>query len=157
MQSPITRRNALTTVAALAAVPAVPFAALASMPDPVAAEAGRPATQAEWAAMNFEPWTGDDPKAWKPPTTSAAWWEELQPVLRTIAIAHAMLFKTKAELMELADSLSEEAGQETMDLFLHTTKWLEAMTSIVSGAEARFLCAGATINEEAGMTDEASS
>ena len=113
----------------------------------------RPATAAEMAAMNFEPWSPEDLEAFTPPS-NAEFDETAHAHLPTLRIAWLTLGKTKPELVEMLRKIDNEIGGELMDGFISATAFFKQSLTILENAEARILCAGSVIEIEDGQDDE---
>jgi hypothetical protein len=105
-----------------------------------------PATVAEFAALEFEPWQHKADE-WTPPTNEE--WERLaNPHLITIRIAWLILHKSKAELVDMVAELFDDEGDvgpETFERLHDTAEWLRGLLKLVRGAEARLCAAGAVL------------
>jgi hypothetical protein len=113
----------------------------------------RPATAAEMAAMNFEPWSAEDLEEFKPPS-NVEFDKLAQAHLPTVRIAWLMLAKTKPELVETLRKIDNEIGRELMFGFIAATAFFKQSLTILENAEARILCAGSVIEIEDGEDDE---
>jgi len=133
-------------IAAAITLPAVP--AIADVPT---LDDEGPLTAEQTAAFEFEPWVRE-PGGWTPPTGA-----KLEtPCLVTLRIAHAFMFKTKAELIEILDAIDEEAGQALFEGFRYTVQYFKMLLTILEAAEARIICAGSVIElREMGKRSEA--
>jgi hypothetical protein len=113
----------------------------------------RPATAAEMAAMNFEPWSAEDLEALKPPSNDE--FDKLAHAhLPTVRIAWLTLAKTKPELVEMLLKIDNEMGRELMNGFISATEFFQQALTILEKAEARILCAGSVIEIEEGEDDQ---
>jgi hypothetical protein len=84
----------------------------------------RPATAAEMAAMNFEPWSPEDLEAFKPPSNDE--FDKMAHAhLPTLRIAWLILAKTKPELVEMTRKINNEVGVELMDGFISATEFFK--------------------------------
>jgi len=98
-------------------------------------------TEAEIAAIEFEPWVHVTDE-WTPPTDEE-WANLANPHLVTIRMAWMALYKTKPELVELVDGLHKEGILEPlMDSLNETSKWFEGLCMIAKSALGRMCSAG---------------
>jgi hypothetical protein len=107
----------------------------------------RPATAAEMAAMNFEPWSPEDMEAFKPPS-NVEFDKMAHAHLPTLRIAWLTLAKTKPELVEMTRKIDNEIGVELMDGFISAIAFFKQALTLLEKAEARILCAGAVMEIE---------
>jgi hypothetical protein len=106
----------------------------------------RAATTDELAAFDFEAWA-HKPDEWVPPSNEE-WAQLANPYLVTIRIAWTMLYKTKPEVMKFIDGIDEETGSQLMNGFIETINFFKGALEILEAAEARILCAGASMIEQ---------
>jgi hypothetical protein len=111
----------------------------------------RPATAEEWASINFEPWAHADDE-WTPPTNEE-WREAAKTHLVTVRLAWAMLYRTKAELVEGLKDLGDECGNQMMDDFASAIHFFESTAKILNLAQTRIICAGTVLEVEGGADD----
>jgi hypothetical protein len=97
----------------------------------------RPATAEEWASINFEPWAHADDE-WTPPTNEE-WREAAKTHLVTVRLAWAMLYRTKAELVQGLKDLGDEYGNQMMDDFVRYPLFRKHCQDPQSGPNAHHL------------------
>ncbi len=97
-------------------------------------------TDAQWAALNFEPWTHTE-DGWKPPSDQE--WARAVALLPDVRIAWFCMFKTKVELQTIVTKLGDEAGAEMIERIIKARKFFETFVDVLGGAEARLFVAAA--------------
>ncbi|MCV9935890.1 hypothetical protein OIU35_05905 [Boseaceae bacterium BT-24-1] len=102
-----------------------------------------PATEDQWASMEFEPWK-HEPGEWGPPSNKE-WADMTNPYLISIRLAWITLYKTKPELIDIIDRMESEVGIEFLESIEATLQFFKGIVMILEAAEVRFLCAGATL------------
>jgi hypothetical protein len=102
------------------------------------------ATMADYAAMAFEPLSKEDLEAIKPPDN-----KEWGAHAKNLRVACLMLGKTKEEMKEVARRLGDQEGEEIFYSFDCTAKLLRGYADAVETADARLLCAFASLVEAA--------
>jgi hypothetical protein len=112
------------------------------------------ATVVDMAAMNFEPWE-HGPNGWKPPSNSE-WAKDGAYLLPFVRMAWFAMYKTKAELQTIAETLEDGPFDHMMDGIAHSREFFEKFLTVLNGAEARILCAAcaSASSEEAALIDE---
>ena len=130
--------------AALGALVSAP--ALAVMPGVARAGASAdetPVTQEQMAATSFEPWKRAVDE-WTPPS-NVEWADNAPVLLVPLRTAWILMYKTKAELETIAETLEEEVFDETLDGITEARKYFETIASILTGAQTRTVCAMASL------------
>ncbi len=102
-----------------------------------------PATEAQWASMEFEPWE-HEPGEWVPPSNQE-WAELANPHLISIRMAWITLYKRKSELMDVIDRMDSDTGVTFLESLDSTAQFFKGILMILEAAETRFLCAGAAV------------
>ena len=105
----------------------------------------KPATLAEMAAVEFEPWNPANGYAVPP---MGEWRERAEDHLVTVRIAENILYKTKSELKGVLASIDNETGDQLFQSFVSAIEFFTAHKSILEAAEARILAAGAALELE---------
>ena len=99
-------------------------------------------TEEEMAAMDFEPWKHAVDE-WTPPSNEE--WADTIGLLVALRMAWMLMYKTKAELETIAETLEEEAIDEMFGGVTEARKYFGNIASILTGAETRMLCAMASL------------
>ena len=93
------------------------------------------------ASHEFQPWIRGLEEPMTPANLHAAADEN---AFRAIFFAYETHFKTKSELIEIArkDAAAEDLNM-LLDCFGGAIAWLEVLTGVLQGAQARLLCSAA--------------
>lgn len=147
------RRSVLQGLAALpiAAGPAAAGAAASSRPKQATL-----VTEAEMAAMEFEPWPNAD--AMRRDLTKDRWDEASTRALVAVHFALTIKGKTKADVVTVVDRGEDQEWSEgtcfaqvTCETLQDSRTFLREIADILDHAEVRFMCAvAAAIENEAG-------
>jgi hypothetical protein len=110
-------------------------------------------TEQQMAAMDFTPWehTADE---WTPPGFEE-WAASASDVLPTVRTAWMSMYKTKAELEPVAQSLGDAEFEEMIKGIVHSRKFFENFVKILDAAEVRIICAAASAQSRSGSLSEA--
>jgi hypothetical protein len=111
----------------------------------------KPATAEQWAATDFEAWTHADDE-WTPPTNEE-WRQIAKTHLVTVRLAWALLYRTKAQLVEGLRELGDEDVNRMMSDFMSALHFFESTAKILKLAETRIICAGTVLEVEDGADD----
>ncbi|MDR3425511.1 MAG: hypothetical protein P4M13_10655 [Alphaproteobacteria bacterium] len=111
----------------------------------------KPATDEQWASIDFEPWTHAADE-WTPPT-NVEWYEVAKTHLITVRLAWALLYRSKDQLVEGLRELDEEDGNKMMSDFISAIHFFESTAKILKLAETRIICAGTVLEVEDGADD----
>jgi hypothetical protein len=103
----------------------------------------QPMTDEQWAALNFEPWT-HKPDEWKPPSADE-WRDHINFVFPNIRLAWETMYKTKAELMTVAEKLDGEPLEELITGIGDAKKFFEGFVDVLGAALVRLICAGTAV------------
>ncbi len=108
-------------------------------------------TEAEAAALNFEPWAG--PVDYKLLPTD----EEFVALgfghLVTCRLALAIMYKTKAKLAEIHGEMDYDTGHAMMNSFIAARDFFQHFITVLDIAEARIICAGSSYLQGAAAAD----
>ncbi|MCB1463132.1 MAG: hypothetical protein KDJ90_12065 [Nitratireductor sp.] len=108
-----------------------------------AGSAIRPATEEEFAALDFLPWKKDEA------VSNDQFAREISHKLRilhTVAcVSYRLMYMSKSEMMTEVDGWPDEIGETLMRSFFDATESLETLSTLIKGAEARILVAGSTL------------
>ena len=111
--------------------------------DPEVSPSEKLVTIDQAAAMQFEPWE-PIPDGWRPPED-----DEWVPfgvwALPNVRIAWAVMFKTKRELETICQKLDSGAFGAMFDGVFEARKAFKDFLEVLEGAEARILCAAASV------------
>src|SRR5450631_2708190 len=103
---------------------------------------GEPATHEQLAAMEFEPWAG------KSEGTEALTGENWLEHRVSVIFAHATMFMSKRDLINLHRDVDPDHVDQLMANILETAEWLKVVASMMEGAQVRlFASACAAIDE----------
>lgn len=97
-----------------------------------------------FASMEFEPWPKD---AGQKPPTKAQWAAIAPQIILPIWWAHAVMFKTKDELIDLLSTMPEETARQMVEGIDGAIEILKPMLDIAEAAHARLMCAGLNLPE----------
>jgi hypothetical protein len=103
---------------------------------------GRGVTVEEAAAATFHPWTHAADE-WIPPKNEE-WMPLGEFLLPNLIMAHAIMYKTKAELERVARELDRAAFTMMVDGIAKSRKYFEDSTTVLQAAESRILCGAAS-------------
>jgi hypothetical protein len=138
----LSRRIALAGLAALSTTVLSKSAdAMGKLP-----EREEPATDEQWAAIEFEPWQHAEGE-WTPPSNKEMIEAQLQPT----RLAWALLYKTKGELMASIAAMNVGTDGELdhcCDLIEHLTgvaNNYRVLADMIDSAWARLLCAATAV------------
>ncbi len=114
-------------------------------------ESGRPATGAQVAATDFEPWTRDESGVPTPERWVGAW----DPHGVSLRFAYETLLRSKSELVAMAHQLGgtqPDGGQfyALAQRFQQTEEFLSGWLAMIRAADGRLLIAAHAANSEAG-------
>lgn len=108
---------------------------------------------AKLAKLDFEAWTvGPDTLV---PPTAAEWATIASPHFMTVAIAHRLMFKTKAELIEMVGKEDFDLWDRVMRDLILSREWLQGLHDMVGAAESRMMVALANLPMEDDGADDA--
>jgi hypothetical protein len=107
-----------------------------------AATGAPPATAQQMAAMDFKPWEHLE-DGWKVPSNEE-WMPFGEWVLPTVRIAWVAMFKTKDELETVARELDADTFKEMVSGIGRAREAFQDFVNVLSGAEARIMCAAAS-------------
>ena len=96
---------------------------------------GEPATHAQLAAMDFEAWEGKSEGT--PALTGENWMQHRIAVV----LAHATMFMSKRDLIELHRDVDLDHVDQLMANIFETAEWLKAVAFMMEGAQSRLLAA----------------
>jgi hypothetical protein len=112
----------------------------------------QPATDEQLAAMDFEPWA-HKPDEWKPPLAEE-WRDHINFVFPYIRLAWETMYKTKAELMTVAEGLDGEPLDELITGIGDSKKFFERFTDVLDAALVRLICAGTAVELKEALAGE---
>lgn len=95
------------------------------------------------AAIEFEPLNGLA-ATWQPPT-NLQWADLANPHLISVRLAWLSLQKSKAELVDMAAELGDEALVELVGQIGLSADWFEGLHTLLAAAECRIMCAYAAL------------
>ena len=98
------------------------------------------------AQLDFEAWPVG-PDTWMPPAASE-WAAIASPHLMNVGIAHRLMFKSKAELVEMVGKEDFEMWDRLVRDFIETREWLQGLHEMVEAAESRMMVALANLPME---------
>jgi len=104
-----------------------------------------PATLEQMAAMEFKPWEGEPDSDFNVETLQ----ERAHYHFFTLALAHRLMYNDKEELAAKLKEMSDEQGETLFESFGAAKDFFKGTHELLSAAEARLLCAGASIVREA--------
>ena len=99
-------------------------------------------TEEQMATMDFEPWKHAVDE-WTPPSNDE--WGPTTRLLVPLRTAWLLMYKTKAELETVAETLEEEAFDEMFGGITEARQYFETIAGILTGAETRMLCSMASL------------
>ena len=148
---PTTRRTLFQGLAGASAALALPKAVKAAEITP---EQRKLVTEAEMAAMPFEPWP--DAMKMRDDLTRKRWDEASLQALAAAHFALTILSKTKADLVKIVDEGVDQDWPEdqcfartTCELLQDSRAWLRETADLLDHAEVRFMCAvAASLQDE---------
>jgi hypothetical protein len=103
---------------------------------------GKPATHEQLAAMEFEPWAG------KSEGTEALTGENWIERRISVIFAHATMFMSKRDLINLHRDVDPDHVDQLMANILQTAEWLRAVAFMMEGAQARLIASACTAVDE---------
>ena len=89
------------------------------------------------AAMEFDVWQGDVKDAGTGPFERKVWLTDRVSAV----LAHAIMFKSKADLMNMHDDLGEEQINELMEGIRESSDWLKKVSNMMGSAIVRLTAA----------------
>ena len=105
------------------------------------------ATDADFAAMDWEPW-GYRPEEWSPPT-NAGWNEAGANHLVTARLAWIVCHKSKQEMIEAVKKMDESGSLVPMvEGFDSSIAFFETFVTVLKIAQAQVFCASATMEAD---------
>jgi hypothetical protein len=107
----------------------------------------KPATHEQLAAMEFEPWPG------KSEGTEALTGENWMERRISVVFAHATMFMSKRDLINLHRDVDQDHVDQLMANILATAEWLKAVAFMREGAQARLIASACTAVDEGVIGD----
>jgi hypothetical protein len=108
---------------------------------------GEPATHEQLAAMEFEPWAG------KSEGTEALTGENWMQHRISVVLAHATMFMSKRDLINLHRDVDPDHVDQLMANILETAEWLKAVAYMMEGAQGRLIAAMCAAADEGVVGD----
>jgi hypothetical protein len=108
---------------------------------------GEPATHEQLAAMEFEAWKGKSEGT--PALTGESWMERRISVV----FAHATMFMSKRDLINLHRDVDPDHVDQLMANILETAEWLKAVAYMMEGAQGRLIAAMCAAADEGVVGD----
>jgi hypothetical protein len=111
----------------------------------------RAISEAEFAAMDFEPWKGEINTELLP--NDEQFTEDGLGHLRTCRFALVTMYKNKAELAEMLGQIENEDGLALMNSFEAAKNFFSRFSEFLDLAEARIIVAGSAYLQAADVAD----
>jgi hypothetical protein len=108
---------------------------------------GEPATHDQLAAMEFEAWEG------KSEGTEALTGENWMQHRVAVIFAHAAMFMSKRDLINLHRDVDPDHVDQLMANILETAEWLKAVAYMMEGAQGRLIAAMCAAADEGVVGD----
>ncbi|UCI17039.1 hypothetical protein FJ970_18065 [Mesorhizobium sp. B2-1-8] len=108
-------------------------------------------TDDEFMALDWAPWEHQEGEF--VPPTNQQWYDEVNPTLISIRIAWTIMYKTKAELIEMLGGLDNEKGAdedktmavEMYERIAQAAERIDALHDVLHGARSRLMIAGLNV------------